>query len=189
MKKGDVRMLTTLLSQFSNKSPSGIKRIHMTLFLWSQLSDERKGVPYFNCGIRTIAKECELSTKTARAFIEAMEQDGWIVRIGESKSGKYVRRTFGWLAGDDVTVPLEGHTLCPSDLQKGHTNRAPEQGEKGTHHSYTVTQGADATTALSYDGRDGSAGQIDQGPSDDFDLYDYDQPIDFDSYKGGPTWQ
>lgn len=159
LKPSDAESLTMMLAQFNSRSLSGQKRMHMTLYLWSKLSDERSGTPYFKVGGRTIAKACGLTHKAVRAYLETMEEDGWIVRLEEAENGKYVKRTFSWLvencAEQSETVPPEGHTLCPDDLQKGHTNRAPNSGGRGTHHSGTATQ----CTAVADTLPDGACGE------------------------------
>jgi len=141
----DARNLTAMLAQFNSRSPSGQKRMHMTLYLWSRLWDERDGTPCFSCGERTIAKECSVSYKTARAFVASMEEDGWIVRLEHAKRGRYVKRTFAWLM--DGTAPLEGRTLRPNYLQKGRSGCAPEQEKKGAHNMEHVNRAVDTITA------------------------------------------
>lgn len=141
----DARNLTAMLAQFNSRSPSGQKRMHMTLYLWSRLWDERGGTPCFSCGERTIARECGVSYKTVRSFMSSMEEDGWIVRAEGHKKGKYVKRTFAWLT--DETAPQKGRTLRPNYLQKGRTT-APLSEEKRAHININnVNRAVDTITA------------------------------------------
>lgn len=156
LKPEDARNLTAMLAQFNSRSPSGQKRMHMTLYLWSRLWDERDGTPCFTCGGRTIAKECGVTHKAVREYLSRMEEDGWIVRVSESGNGRYIKRTFAWLVDD--TVPLKGHTPCRNYLQKGHGGCAPGQGKKGTHNMEHVNSAVDTMTAPV--GADGAAADV-----------------------------
>jgi hypothetical protein len=151
LKPEDARNLTAMLAQFNSRSPSGQKRMHMTLYLWSRLWDERDGTPYFSCSERTIAKECGVSYKTARTFMASMEDDGWIVRLECHKKGKCIRRTFAWLM--DESAPQKGRTLRPNYLQKGRSS-APLDNEKRAHINMEhVNRAVDTMTApVSADG-------------------------------------
>lgn len=149
LKPEDAYNLTTMIAQFNTRSPSGQKRVYMTLYLWSRLWDERDGTPYFRCSERTIAKECGVSYKTARSFMSSMEEDGWIVRLERHRRGKRITRTFAWLT--DESAPQKGRTVRPNYLQKGRTS-APLGKEKRAHINMehvnsagNVTPAADAT--------------------------------------------
>lgn len=132
----DARNLTDMLAQFNSRSQSGQRRMHVTLYLWSRLWDERGGTPYFRCGERTIAKECGVSYKAVRKYFDAMEPD-WLVKLDEPRTGRAPRRTFVWLMGetapqDDETAPQKGRTLRPKHQQKGRTT-APLEPQNGAH--------------------------------------------------------
>lgn len=142
LKDSDVTNIVSLIAQFNSRSPSGIKRIQMSLFLWSRLTDERNGVPYFDCGRPTIAKKCGVSQKTVQKYLEQMESDGWIIRLSKAKNGRRVRRTFAWLTddGEVESRPQKGSPPDPKYLQKGSPNLTPRHSKKGHQHStqYTV---------------------------------------------------
>lgn len=141
----DARQLSVMIGQLSTDR-SRVNRAQMTLYLWSQMQHTGKPCPYIRTGVRTLAKECGVTEKTARSFLEKAEALGWIVRLGseKNKGGQFTKRTFIWVAeeaaeqsGHDVTewlevmggVPQKGHGGVP---QTGHTTREQPQ-EKGAH--------------------------------------------------------
>lgn len=148
LKPKDARNLTAMLAQFNSRSLSGQKRMHMTLYLWSRLWDERDGVPYFNCGRPTIANACGISQKTVQKYLEQMEECGWIVRLSDVRRGQRIKRTFAWLADEnEQSRPLEGSPHDPKYLQKGSRNLTPEQGKRGHHNMEHVNRADDTTSA------------------------------------------
>lgn len=115
----DVGPLTSLISLFNSRTASGQSRIRMTLYLWSRLWRQGDGVPTFRVGRRTMAEECGVSAKAAQLYVEAMERDGWIVRVGKQRTGKYVRRTFAWLVPDESEGLLEAVSEDADEIKKG----------------------------------------------------------------------
>lgn len=114
----------------------------MTLFLWSRLYDGGDAkVPYFRVGGRTIAKECGVSYKAARAYLTSMEQDGWLVRVGDASRGQTQAYTFAWLAEDTKCAPTGAHPAPQLPAKRAH-QCAPEQGKKGAQQSIRDTESA-----------------------------------------------
>jgi len=130
----DARQLANVLATF-NDSRNATVRQHMLLYCFSQLQSSGKPCQYFTCGMRTIARECGTTFATARAFMDAMERDGIIVRLRHgNNAGKYVRRTFWWLA-EEAGCAVE--TTHPAIDSQRETTRwcAVTQGSNDTHQS------------------------------------------------------
>ena len=194
----DAHMLTAAMESFSD-SRSHNKRMNMLLYCWSQMQDKGRPCAYFSVGLRTIAKECEVSFKSARCFIETLEEQGWIVDLGEDDARKnsYTKRTFSWIADEagislgvpqrvPQRVPLQGHTLghtpafhsqqigahrCALDLSVS----AGRRGGSGTHQSTEYSEGRYAPPSSS---AGGAARQDEWVP-----VYD---PVDFFDPDDGP---
>lgn len=96
-------MLSEIIATFSSPR-SRAQRIDMLLFCYSQIVASGKPCPHFKLGQRTLSKGCGVSDGVARRFLEAMEEQGWFVRIGDRSSGGYQKRTFWWLAEDAGSV-------------------------------------------------------------------------------------
>ena len=105
------------------------KRRDMLLWCFSRLSDGDP--PTFRVGARTLAKACGYTYKTARKFLEFMDEEGWFVITKEADDGLTDTRTFWWFAED--TAPLEGRTLRPKTRFEGRTPCAPRPASKGAH--------------------------------------------------------
>lgn len=105
------------------------KRRDMLLWCFSRLSDGDP--PTFRVGARTLAKACGYTYKTARKFLEFMDEEGWFVITKEADDGLTDTRTFWWFA--EETAPLEGRTLRPNSRSQGRTTCAPRPASKGAH--------------------------------------------------------
>lgn len=81
----------------------------MTLHLWSHLVST-SGDPHVSVGRKTLAKECGVSERTARCYLEFMEREGFLVVSGTKKGsgGQYTIRSFWWHEGGRSHVhPLD----------------------------------------------------------------------------------
>lgn len=101
----------------------------MLLWCFSRLSEGNP--PTFRVGARTLAKACGYTYKTARKFLEFMDEEGWFVVTKEADDGLTGARTFWWFA--EETAPLEGRTLRPNSRSQGRTTRAPRPASRGAH--------------------------------------------------------
>lgn len=89
---------------------SRYKRLRMLNFIWSRINSKGKPCPYFCLGQRTIAEKCDVSVGTVRRFIESLESDGRVVRVGDGYAGETPKRTFWWIAesaANDAGVPTD----------------------------------------------------------------------------------
>ena len=95
----DAHRLAAMIGQLSD-SRNRVQRADMALYCWSRMVRSGKPCPYFALGIRTLMRECGATEREARGFLERAERLGWILRVGEirSRSGRYERRTFLWVA-------------------------------------------------------------------------------------------
>lgn len=94
----DAFNLAEIQNSFNDKR-SRHKRLRMLNFVWSKINSKGHPCPYFSVGRRAIAERCGVSEDAARDFIEYLEHEGWVVRVGDDKPGRTPRRTFWWLAG------------------------------------------------------------------------------------------
>ena len=110
----DAHMLSEIIATFSSPR-SRQKRVDMLLFCYSQIVAKGKPCPYFRLGQRTIANNCGVRDGVARRFLEAMEEQGWFVRIGDRQDGGYQKRTFWWLSegAESVQECAEGSAQTP----------------------------------------------------------------------------
>lgn len=93
----DARQLGVMIGQLSSDR-SRVNRALLALHCFSQLIDNGRPCPYFRVGIRTMSRECGTSVGAARKFVERAEESGWIVCLSPDEHGKYVKRTFSWIA-------------------------------------------------------------------------------------------
>lgn len=103
---------------------------HMLLYCWSQMQARGDPCPHFTLGIRRIADECGVPKSSAHRFVAKMERDGWMVRVGEAKSGRlrFPKRTFWWVAEEHGATPPD-----PSHVSRvGGTGQIKTPGESGT---------------------------------------------------------
>ena len=76
------------------------RRATVILYCWHKMQSGGKPCPYFQVGMRTVANDCGVSRDSVRYLFQRLEEDGWLVDLGEvkNKGGKYRRRTFWWVA-------------------------------------------------------------------------------------------
>lgn len=107
----DAHRLALMIGQMSD-SRNRVQRADMTLYCWSRMVRSGRPCPHFALGIRTLMRECGVTEREARGFLERAERLGWIIRVGESRSrsGRYEKRTFLWVAeeaADDDGMALD----------------------------------------------------------------------------------
>lgn len=146
----DALHLAEIIAQLPRRSFDA--RTRMVLYCYANLYDRDGSVPYFNVGTRQLAEFAGCARKTARRFIEDMEKDGLIVRLGtmKTKSGEFTKRTFWWLEEGRVgplsspprgtkptlSSPGVGYETRPNDptseaeLQKGRIAARPLLGAR-----------------------------------------------------------
>ncbi len=147
----DAKMICSMVGAISD-ARSRPQRGRMALYCWSQMHDKSKPCPCFRVGLRTIANKCEVSVKTARAFMDRAERDGYIIRLGKviNKRGSYEKRTFVWVAeeaADNDGMELDewlqkvggcaqigAHPRVPNKEVRAHGCAQTPEG-KGTHQS------------------------------------------------------
>lgn len=135
----DAHALADVIATFPRSKVGPWSRMLLTLF-----STSRDGI--VTAGRGTLAEAAEVTPRMARRFIERMEQDGVLVRLGDADgpSGHYERRAFEWRI-DGEGWP-ESPSKGPGDgPQKGHpldqiaAKRArgggPNRRQKGHHQS------------------------------------------------------
>lgn len=97
--------LAEIISTFPRRSSAAYSK--MLLICAANIYDAP--TPYFTLGRRDLAKRAQVSDKTARRFLDMMEDDGAIVQLGKvkTKAGEYVKRTFWWCrgVGPETTPP------------------------------------------------------------------------------------
>lgn len=73
----------------------------MTLHLWSHLKSKDGADPYVATGRRTLARECDVTERTAQCYFEFMEREGFLETVGTKKGsgGQYTIRSFWWHVG------------------------------------------------------------------------------------------
>lgn len=112
----DALNLAEIQNSFNDRR-SRYKRLRMLNFIWSKINSKGYPCPYFRVGRKTIAEKCGVSEDTARDFIEYLEREGWVVRVGDDKHGRTPRRTFWWLA-DAAEFSTSGGKLPPTTRGK-----------------------------------------------------------------------
>ena len=90
------RHLARVISTFRGASRDS--RTQMLLYCFSQLQGNP---PYFRCGVRTIAKECEVTPRIAQRFLEFCEREEIFKFASKTKRGETPKRTFFWLDPED----------------------------------------------------------------------------------------
>lgn len=174
--------LSEVISTFSSPR-SRAQRVNMLLFCYSQIVASGKPCPYFKLGQRTIASKCDVSEGVARRFLEAMEGQGWFVRVGDTEKGCYQKRTFWWLAEEAGSVQecaegsvqrcAEGDTRTQRECAEG---SAQTSCGKSAHQSAEHSEGASRSPA------DAGARASEQS-LDDYAIYDCD--LTPDDWPGG----
>lgn len=133
----DARQLGTMVGETCT-GRSRVQRATMALWCWSQMQASGRPCPHFTAGIRRIADGCEVSVKAARTFLERLEDEGWVVRVGtvRNKGGEFTKRTFLWVAEEAAEKAGTSLDEWLGSLggvpQKGHTGGYFSQG-KGAH--------------------------------------------------------
>lgn len=112
----DALNLAEIQNSFNDRR-SRYKRLRMLNFIWSTINGKGRPCPYFSVGYRTIARACDVSEGTVRRFIESLEGDGWVVRVGGGRPGKPPRRTFWWLA-EGAGIKTGAHKFVQTPLYK-----------------------------------------------------------------------
>lgn len=178
----DAHMLSEIIATFSSPR-SRQKRVDMLLFCYSQIVAKGKPCPYFRLGQRTIANNCGVRDGVARRFLEAMEEQGWFVRIGDRQDGGYQKRTFWWLSEGAESVQecaegsaqrcAEGGTKAQRECAEG---SAQTPCEKSAHQSAKHSESALRSSA------DAGARAPEQRP-EDCTIYDCD--LTPDDWLGG----
>ena len=95
----DAHRLALMIGQLSD-ARTRVQRADMALYCWSRMVRGGKPCPNFTVGIRTLMRECGVTERVARGFLERAEGMGWVLRLGEvsNRSGRFERRTFLWVA-------------------------------------------------------------------------------------------
>lgn len=93
----DALNLAEIQNSFDDRR-SRLKRLRMLNYVWSKINSSGHPCPYFVVGRRAMAERCGVSEGTAKRFIEYLEENGWVVRVGEGHAGRAPRRTFWWIA-------------------------------------------------------------------------------------------
>jgi hypothetical protein len=148
--EADALELAEMLSQINGRSR--LQRTRMALFCYSRLNGSAD-VPYFQCGYRSIAEACEAKKSAVARFMQQMEDDGWIVTLGNVEKGKTPRRAFAWMA---ESVPHDGDTPsrlsgtpCPANGGSSDTPVSRNQPPSGTHQNTEYSEGADCVAPVS----------------------------------------
>ena len=142
--------LADIISTFTGKSRSG--RTKMLLYCFSRMREYKTG-PSFQVGYRQLAKECNVSENTARAFFSFCERE-YIFNIVESQKGKTPKRTFYWLdPNDERCVVLTTHP-APNNPHKT-THRCVEKqvvigAHKDTEYQREESSKSDLSSPASY---------------------------------------
>lgn len=140
--------LAEYAERFSNRTRGAYTK--MLLVLYASMS----GNGTVSVGYRTLAERAGTSEKQAWAFLKMLEDDGFLVTVGEKSqpSGKYTLRTWFWLV--DEGAPKKGSTsatkahrsTCENGNQKGapcyHTNSSTceNDNQKGAYQINRVNQ-------------------------------------------------
>lgn len=143
----DARHLAQIAGTFTDPRSSE-KRHRMLLYCYSQIQSRAKPCPSFKTGIRTIAKDCDVSFSTARRFLESMEGQGWVVRVGSGKDsrGSFERRTFWWIAEDGGCAQSCAHPVSTSkEVCAQGCAQSPLR--KDTHQSTEYSENASRSSA------------------------------------------
>lgn len=139
----DALNLAEIQNSFNDRR-SRYKRLRMLNFIWSKINSKGYPCPYFCVGRRVIAERCDVSEGSAKKFIEYLEENGWVVRVGREQAGKTPRRTFWWIAeaaefstSGHQLVPTTGHQLVPGtghQLETVSTHRGHQTPPVSAHH-------------------------------------------------------
>ena len=134
----DALSLAEIQNSFNDRR-SRYKRLRMLNFIWSTINGKGKPCPYFSVGYRTIARACDVSEGSARRFVESLEDNDWVVRVGR-KRGSTTRRTFWWLA-ERAGIKTGAHNFVLTPEYKREqvcTHPEPETTPVCTHPSVTT---------------------------------------------------
>ena len=138
------RHLAQVISTFRGASRDS--RTQMLLYCFSQLQGNP---PYFRCGVRTIAKECEVTPRISQRFLEFCEREEIFKLASKTKRGETPKRTFFWLDSEDDRCNQE--RLHPVTVTKGKRLRQCNQntGSLVTHQIQSIREGESSKSDLS----------------------------------------
>ena len=138
------RHLAQVISTFRGASRDS--RTQMLLYCFSQLQGNP---PYFRCGVRTIAKECEVTPRIAQRFLEFCEREEIFKLASKTKRGETPKRTFFWLDPEDDRCNQE--RLHPVTVAKGKRLHQCNQntGSLVTHQIQSIREGESSKSDLS----------------------------------------
>lgn len=123
----DAHALADVIATFPRSKVGPWSRMLLTLF-----STNRDGI--VTAGRGTLAEAAGVSDEVARRFIERMERDGVLVRLGDATgpSGHYERRAFEWRVDDGEGWASEAQKCPPTGHQNAHPlGRIPAKMPRG----------------------------------------------------------
>ncbi len=119
-RESDVEGLTLMLSHIPQQSFDRRCRMALTCLANTWADPARCPVPFFSLGQRTLAERTGETARACQKFFEQMERDGWIVRVGTetNRGGRFVLRTFSWMAESEGVKPSRVAPLAESPAKR-----------------------------------------------------------------------